>query len=93
MGREKQKLAQLADLGLALDHPAVSLNATKKELMKIMPDCAAKAKTAEELFEKTLVPSLSTGKQALKELYEASAIKWIGLGAKGSPFRYFKPRQ
>ena len=89
----EQKNAQfLPDLGLPLDHPAVSLNATKEELLKIMPDSEAKAKTAEELFEQTLVPSVSTGRIALKELTEACAIKRLATSPKGKPYRYFVDR-
>jgi hypothetical protein len=90
MGREKASRAILAELGLPPDSAAVSLKATKEALMQGMPNSKETALPASALFSASIVTSPSTGKAALKQLFEAGAVERIGKGSIGSPYRYFK---
>jgi hypothetical protein len=89
MGREKASRALLAELGLPPDSAAVSLKATKEALLQGMPNSKETALPASKLFSATIVTSPSTGKAALKQLFEEGAVQRSGKGSSASPYRYF----
>jgi hypothetical protein len=90
MAREQKTRALLAEMGISPERAAVTLNAVKEALLKCMPDSKASALSAEALFQAATVPSVQTGRKALRELLSAGSIERIGGGFSGNPFRYFK---
>jgi len=54
-----------------------------------MPKSEADAMTQTELFGKAVIPSRSTGRQALHRLLVTERIERIGKGCKGNLYRYF----
>ena len=48
--------------------------------------------TARELFDKASIPTSTTGRSALKELFSAGQIERTGKGFPGNPFRYLPYR-
>jgi hypothetical protein len=89
MNREKKTRAVLAELGIAPESAAVSLKAAKEALLRAMPDSKTKAMSAADLFQAAIVPSLTTGNMALRELVSAGKIHRIGKAKPGHPYRYF----
>jgi hypothetical protein len=89
MNREQKTRGILAELGIPPKNAAVSLNAAKEALLKCMPAAKGEAMTAAELFDKASIPTLTTGKNALKELFSIGRIERTGKGSYGDPFRYF----
>jgi hypothetical protein len=71
---------------------ALTLDAAKAALMKLMPDSWRRARVAEDLWHAALIPSLTTGGVAIKELLAEGVIQRIGKGAKGNPYRYFRAK-
>jgi hypothetical protein len=92
MAREQKTRGILAEMGVSPESGATTLKAVKEALLKCMPDSEGSALTADALFQATIVPSRTTGLQALNELLSAARIQRVGGGFfKGSPFRYFAP--
>ena len=91
IAREQETREILAEMGVPPESAATSLKAVKEALVKCMPDSKASALTADALFQAIIVPSRTTGLQALNELLSAEKIQRVGGGFKGSPFRYFAP--
>lgn len=89
MNREKKTRAVLAELGISPESAAVSLKAAKDALLRMIPDSKAKALPAAELFEVAIIPSMETGRKALRELLAAKQIERIGKGVNANPYRYF----
>lgn len=90
MNREKKTRAVLAELGIKPEHAAVSVNAAKEALLRVMPDSKDKAMGPADLFRAAMIPSRTTGDKALRELLEPGKIQRIGKARKGHSFRYFK---
>ncbi len=88
MNREQKTRAILAELGIPPESAAVSLNAAKEALLKCMPGPKDEPMTQAELFDKANIPTLSTGKAALKELLSVGRIERTGKGGSSDPFRY-----
>jgi hypothetical protein len=57
--------------------------------MQVMPNSEEAALSASQLFSGTIVTSLSTGKAALKQLFEAGGVQRIGKRSSSNPYRYF----
>jgi hypothetical protein len=93
MGREQRTRALLAEMGIPPESAAVSLKAALEALMKFMPNSQARAMSQDDLFEAAKIPTRTTGRSALKELFAAGAVQRIGKGSKGNPFRYFREKQ
>jgi hypothetical protein len=91
MGREQRTRALLAEAGLTAESAAVGLKAALEALMKCMPNSQARAMSQDDLFKAAKIPTRTTGRSALKELFAAGAVQRIGKGGKGSPFRFFAP--
>jgi hypothetical protein len=92
MNREKKTRAVLAELGISPEHAAVSLNAAKDALLKVMPKSKASALPMMELFEAAVVPSRTTGQKALRALLSEGKIQRAGKGGLRDVFRYFAKR-
>jgi hypothetical protein len=86
---EQKQRAILAELGIPPESAALTLDAAKQALMKLMPDSRNRARVAADLWHAALIPSLATGKTAIKELLADGVIQRIGEGNVGNPFRYF----
>jgi hypothetical protein len=58
----------------------------------VVPSSKETALPASEPFSASIATSQSTGKAALKQLFEAGAVQRIGSGkgCSGAPFRYYK---
>lgn len=89
MNREKKTRAVLAELGIKPESAAVSLKAAKEALLRVMPDSRSKAITGADLFRAAIVPSLTTGNKALRELVSEGKIQRIGKPRAGFSCRYF----
>ena len=76
-------------MGIPPENAAVSLNAAKEALLKIMPTSKADAMTQTQLLEKAIVPSRWTGGKALSELMAAGKVRRLGKGGPKDLFRYF----
>jgi hypothetical protein len=87
---EQKQRAILAELGIPPESAALTLDAAKEALMKYMPDLKARARSAADLWHEALIPSLTTGKTAIKELLAEGVIQRVGEGNVGSPYRYFR---
>jgi len=89
MNREKKTRAILAELGIPPESAAVSLKAAMEALMKHIPTSKADALTQTELFDEAMIPTKTTGGEALRELVAEGKIKRIGKGVPNDPYRYF----
>lgn len=58
-----------------------------------MPQLEASAMPADELFAVALIPSVQTGKKALRELLAEGQIQSQGKGVTGDPCRYWLARK
>jgi hypothetical protein len=76
-------------LGIPPESAAVTLNAAKEALLKVMPTSRGDAKTQAKLFELATIPTSTTGKKAINALLAAGAIERIGKGGQGHEYRYF----
>jgi hypothetical protein len=88
MHREQKTRAILAKLGISPEDAAVGLNAAKEALLKCMPAPKDEPMTQAQLFDKACIPTLSTGKVALRELFSIGRVERTGKGVAGDPFRY-----
>lgn len=77
MEREKKTRAVLAELGIPPESAAVSLNAAKEALLRVMPDSQDKAMIPADLFRAAMIPSRTTGDVALRELLSGGKIQRI----------------
>jgi hypothetical protein len=66
MGREQRTRAFLAEQGIAPESGAVAQKAAMEALLKCIPHLRADAMTQTELFERAVIPSRTTGREALK---------------------------
>jgi hypothetical protein len=89
MANEQRSRAVLAELGISPERAAVSLQAAREALLANIPASKARAVGRQELFAVSMVPSRSTGDNALKELLSAGKIQRVGKGCRGDAFRYF----
>jgi hypothetical protein len=87
--REQKQRAVLAELGIPPESAAITLDAAKEALMKLMPDSKRRARVAADLVHAAMIPSLQTGHTAIKELLAEGVIQRVGGGNVGSPYRYF----
>jgi hypothetical protein len=87
--REQKTRAVAAGMGIPPGSAAITLDAAKESLLKHMPDSRRCARTAADLWNAALIPSLQTGKVAIRELFSAGEIQRTGEGAVGNPHRYF----
>jgi hypothetical protein len=87
---EQKQRAILAELGIPPESAALTLDAAKESLMKHMPDSRSRARVAADLWHAALIPSLQTGKTAIKELLAERVIQRVGEGNVGNPYRYFR---
>lgn len=78
--REQKQRQILAELGIPPESAAVTLDAAKESLMKHIPDSRSRARTAADLWQAALIPSLTTGTKAIRELLDAGKIQRIGEG-------------
>ncbi len=92
MHREQKTRAILAELGIPPESAAVSLHAAKEALLGCMPAMRGDAMTQAQLFAKAMIPTKTTGQNALKELISAGQVERIGKGIKGDPYLYFLRR-
>ncbi|MGC2107201.1 MAG: hypothetical protein WA647_19045 [Candidatus Acidiferrum sp.] len=91
MAREKATRKVLAELGIPPETAAITLTAAKDALMAHMPAAKESAMQASVLFDIAAIPSIQTGKLALRELFAAGMIQRFGKGRCTSPYRYFAP--
>jgi hypothetical protein len=89
MANAKKTRRVLAELGIAPEGAAITLNAVKDALVKHMPIAKGSALQASALFDVSAIASISTGQKALLELFSAGKIQRCGKGNCGSPYRYF----
>jgi hypothetical protein len=87
---EQKQRAILAELGIPPESAALTLDAARQALMKLMPDSRNRARVAADLWHAALIPSLVTGKRAIKELLAEGVIQRVGEGNVGNPYRYFR---
>jgi hypothetical protein len=87
--REKKTREVLAELGIAPESAAVSLNAATEALLAKMPNSKSDAMTQDELFAACSIPSKSTGQRALAALFADAKVQRVGKGTKAHLFRYF----
>lgn len=97
MSREKATRKVLAELGIPPESAAVSLNAAKESLLEHMPDSEVRALPTAALFKAAMIPSRTTGQDAIRELLSEGKIQRTGDGSMRDVFRYFtftteKPR-
>jgi hypothetical protein len=89
MNREQKTRVVLAELGISPESAAITLDAAKEALLKVMPTFRGEAKTQSQLFELATIPTSTTGKKAINELLAAGAIERIGKGGRGDEYCYF----
>jgi hypothetical protein len=87
--REQKTRALLAELGIPPENAAITLDAAKEALLKVMPKSRKEAMTREQLQDAAVVPTKNTACRALNQLLALGKIQRIGEGWKGSPYRYF----
>jgi hypothetical protein len=87
--REQKTRALLAELGIPPENAAITLDAAKEALLKVMPKTRKEATTREQLQDAAVVPTKNTCVKALNQLLALGKIQRIGEGWKGSPYRYF----
>jgi hypothetical protein len=83
--REQRTRAPLAEAGIPPESAAVSLKASVEALLKVMPDSQAHSMTQAELFRVAVIPSETTGQEALNELLSIGMIRRTGQGVNGRP--------
>ncbi|HXJ04088.1 MAG TPA: hypothetical protein VNH65_03265 [Candidatus Acidoferrum sp.] len=89
MNREKATRKVLAELGIPPESAAVSLNAAKESLLAHMPDSWRRALPTAALFKAAMIPSRTTGQNAIRELLSEGKIQRTGDGSMKDVFRYF----
>jgi hypothetical protein len=89
LNREKKTRALLAELGVPPESAAITLNAAKEALLKVMPEHEGLAMDRAQLFAAAIVPSVQTGGKALNELLAEGKIQRTGRGIRNDPHRYF----
>jgi hypothetical protein len=89
INREQKTRAVLAELGISPESAAVTLDAAKEALLKVMPTSRGQAKTQAQLFELATIPTSTTGKKAINELLAAGEVERIGKGGQNHEYRYF----
>lgn len=90
IARAQKQRKILAELGIPPEGAAITLDAAKESLMKHMPDSWHRARVAADLWQAALIPSLQTGKTAIKELLAEGTIQRVGEGHVANPYRYFR---
>lgn len=92
INREKATRALCAEMGIPFESAAVTLKAAKQSLLAHIPQSAKDGTPmpAAELFTVSLIPSVETGRKALRELLAEGLIQSKGKGIKGDPFLYWK---
>lgn len=91
MEREKRTRAVLAELGIPPEsNPAVTINAAKEALLRVMPNSKEKGMTRDELFAMVTIPAKGTGQKALERLVAEGKVQRIGKGITGDPYLYWK---
>ena len=76
-------------MGIPSGSVAVTLKAAKESLLSHMPASINQAMSAFELFAVALIPSLNTGKRALRELLAEGLIQLVGKRVCNDPRRYW----
>jgi hypothetical protein len=89
MANERKTRAVAAEMGIPPGSAAVTLKAAKESLLTHMPESINDAMSAFELFSVALIPSLTIGKKALRELHADGLIQHIGKGVTNDPLRYW----
>jgi hypothetical protein len=89
LNRERKTRVLLAELGVPPESAAITLNAAKEALLKVMPEQEGLAMDRAQLFAAAIIPSVQTGGKALNELLAEGKIQRTGLGVRNDPYRYF----
>jgi hypothetical protein len=83
-------LIELTDSGyVSLGEPhEAAVKEAKESILAIVPRSETEAVDLKEIIEGAKVPRV-TAQRAVKELAEAGGLNRVGLGKRGSPYRYF----
>lgn len=89
MANEQKTRAVAAELGIPPDSAAITLKAAMESLRAHIPESINDAMSAVELFSVALIPSLTIGRRALRELLADGLIQSRGKGVMNDPLRYW----